>query len=60
MKHERSGVHLLLGVLLLFSASVGFLYGDKKGAMQSPQVRDTNAPLMHAYDQKNRLKEQKF
>jgi hypothetical protein len=30
MKHERSGVHLLLGLLLLFSASVGFLYGDKK------------------------------
>ncbi|MFI5332828.1 MAG: hypothetical protein ACHQVS_01875 [Candidatus Babeliales bacterium] len=30
MKREKSGVHLLLGLLLVFSASVGLLYGDKK------------------------------
>lgn len=35
MKRERSGVHLLLGLLLLFSASVGLVYGDKKRDVQS-------------------------
>lgn len=30
MKRERSGVCLLLGLLLCFSVSVGMLYGDKK------------------------------
>lgn len=30
MKRERSGVHLLLLLLLVFSVSVGWLYGDKK------------------------------
>jgi hypothetical protein len=36
MKREKSGVHLLLGLLLLFSASVGLLYGDKKGDEKAP------------------------
>lgn len=34
MKREKSGVHLLLGLLLLFSISVGMLYGDKKGYVE--------------------------
>lgn len=38
MKRERSGVHLLLGLLLVFSASVGLLYGDKKGVVQPANV----------------------
>lgn len=33
MKRERSGVHLLLLLLLVFSVSVGWLYGDKKSVV---------------------------